>query len=149
MNAAPQVLLIDNDRAWLETLADYLGAKGFRVRTADRPARGLALLDSDDVQAVVLDFEMPEMDGLELLRRIRQRRRQLPVLLLSGADDPSLPRRALAEGARAFLRKDLRPRVFLDRLRQFLASAVAETAPWPPSYRLDHLLPPPRPLRSA
>jgi DNA-binding response OmpR family regulator len=148
MNTTPQILLIDNDRAWLETLADYLGAKGFRVRTADRPARGLAILD-DDVQVVVLDFEMPEMDGLELLRRIRQRRRHLPVLLLSGADDPSLPCRALDEGARAFLRKDLRPQVFLDRLRHLLASAVAEAAPWPPSYRLDHLLPPPRPLRSA
>ncbi len=149
MDAIPQVLLIDNDRAWLDTLADYLGAKGFRVRTADRPARGLAILENDDVQVVVLDFEMPEMDGLELLRRIRQRRRQLPVLLLSGADDPSLPRRALAEGARAFLRTDLRPRVVLDRLRQLLASAAAEATPWPPPYRPDHLLPPPRPLRSA
>ncbi len=146
---APQILLIDDDRAWLETLSDYLGAKGFLVRTADRPSRGLAILETGDVRVVLLDYELPEMDGLELLRQIRRRRRDVPVLLLSGADDPALPRRALAEGARAFLRKDLRPRLFLERLRQLLASALAEAAPWSPPYRFDRLLPPPRPLRSA
>src|SRR5437879_3858406 len=83
MNATPQILLIDDNRAWLETLSEYLRDRGFAVRTADRPSRGLAILEKDDVRVVILDFELPEMDGLELLRQIR-RRRPVPVLLLSG-----------------------------------------------------------------
>ena len=123
MNASPPILLIDDDRTWLETLADCLRHEGLPVRTADRPQLGLALLErSDPVRAVVIDFRMPEMDGLELLRQIRQRRRHLPVLLLSSEDDPALAARALAAGARAFLCKAMAPRLLLARLRQLLTA---------------------------
>ena len=120
MNGSSPILLIDDDPAWLETLADCLEHEGFAVRTADRPQLGLAVLDkADAVGAVVIDFRMPEMDGLELLRQIR-RRRHLPVLLLSGEDDPALAARALAEGARAVLCKTTAPRVLLTRLLRLL-----------------------------
>jgi DNA-binding response OmpR family regulator len=123
MNASSAILLIDDDPAWLETLADCLRHEGLAVRTADRPQLGLALLEaSDAIGAVVIDFRMPEMDGLELLRQIRRRRRHLPVVLLSGEDDPALAARALAEGARAFLPKPTAPRVLLARLRQLLTA---------------------------
>jgi DNA-binding response OmpR family regulator len=123
MNAPSSILLIDDDPTWLETLADCLRHEGLSVRTADRPRLGLALLDrSDALGAVVIDFRMPEMDGLELLRQIRKRRRHVPVLLLSGEEDPALAARALAQGARAFLCKTTAPRVLLSRLRQLLAA---------------------------
>jgi CheY-like chemotaxis protein len=100
------------------------------VCTADRPQLGSALLEKcEGIRAVVIDFRMPEMDGLELLRQIR-RRRHLPVLLLSSEDDPALAARALAEGARAFLSKTTAPRLLLARLRQLLtASAPARKRP--------------------
>jgi DNA-binding response OmpR family regulator len=143
MNAPAQVLLIDDDRVWLQTLADCLERQGYVVRTAERPEQALALLDRNDVRAVVVDFRMPEMDGLELLRQIR-RRRQVPVLLLSGEEDAALARRALAEGARGFLAKATAPRLLVERLRQFLAAAVAESAlEWALTFPADRLLPPP------
>jgi DNA-binding response OmpR family regulator len=121
MNGSSPILLIDDDPAWLKTLADCLEHEGFAVRTADRPQAGLALLEkAGAVRAVVIDFRMPEMNGLELLRQIRQRRRHLPVLLLSGEDDPALAARALAQGARAFLCKTTAPRVLLTRLLRLL-----------------------------
>jgi CheY-like chemotaxis protein len=139
MNPSPPVLLIDDDRVWLETLADCLRHEGLSVRTADRPRLGLALLEkAGPVRAVVIDFRMPEMDGLELLRQIRQRRRHLPVLLLSSEDDPALAARALAEGAWAFLCKTTAPRLLLSRLRQLL-TAPNRGRPFPP----DRLLPRP------
>lgn len=149
MSTTTQVLLIDDDRTWLQTLADCLERQGFEVRTADRPLAGLALLDRYDVGAVVLDFRMPEMDGLELLRQIRRRRR-VPVLLLSGEDDPALAGRALAEGARGFLSKGTAPRVLMERLRRFVAAAVLESAvDWALRFPSDRLLPPPRRARPA
>jgi DNA-binding response OmpR family regulator len=149
MHASSQVLLIDDDRNWLETLADCLRQKGFVVRVAERPLLGLVLLEKYDVQAVVTDFRMPEMDGLEVLRQVR-RRRPVPVLLLSSEEDPALAARALAEGARAFLPKSTAPRLLVPELVRFLAAAVMESAlAWALSFPTDRLLPPPRQARPA
>jgi DNA-binding NtrC family response regulator len=150
MNASSQILLIDDDHNWLETLADCLRQRGFAVRTADRPLLALALLEKYDVRVVVSDFRMPEMDGLELLRRIRRRRRYLPVLLLSGEEDPTLAGRALTEGARAFLSKRTAPRLLVEELLQCLTAAAIESAlEWALTLPADRLLPPPRRARPA
>jgi DNA-binding NtrC family response regulator len=150
MNASSIVLLIDDDRAWLETLADCLERQGFVVRTAERPVLGLALLEKYDVRAVVVDFRMPEMDGLELLRQVQRRRRHLPVLLLSSEEDPTLARRALQEGAWAFLSKDTAPRLLVTKLVRFLTAAVLESIlEWALTFPAHRLLPPPRRTRPA
>lgn len=150
MDPSSPILLIDDDRAWLETLADCLERWGFAVYTADRPQAGLAVLERHDVGAVVIDFRMPEMDGLELLRQIRRRRRRLPVLLLTSEEDPALAGRALAAGARAFVPKTTSPRVLVERLRRFLTAALLEAGlEWALTFPTDRLLPPPRRARSA
>src|SRR6202030_1173313 len=102
MNAPYSILLIDDDRAWRETLADYLEGKGFHVRTVEGARQGLALLERGNIPGALIDFNRPDMNGPELLRRLWRRRRDLAVSFVSGEDDPSLPRRALAEGAQAF-----------------------------------------------
>jgi CheY-like chemotaxis protein len=139
------ILLIDNDRAWLDALAEHLQDMGFSVWTAESPLSGLALLERHDVPVAVIDFQMPEMDGLELLRRIRRRQRHVAVLLLSAEDDPALASRALAEGARAFLSKATPPRLLLQKLRQSLIAALRDGGPWRARPdRHDRLLPAPR-----
>ena len=148
MNVPPRIALIDDDRTWLETLAEYLGERGFHVRTAVGGARGRALLDQGDIGVAVVDLHMPEMDGLELLRRLRRRRRDVDVLLMSSDDDPDLPDRARAEGAAAFLSKSMAPGLLLRTLVQTLRDSLAETAVRPPtSSRWDLYLPVPRPAR--
>src|SRR5262245_1369057 len=103
MVASKPILLIDNDQAWLETLSEYLQDRGFGGPTAQAPSEGIEVLDSDDIRGAVVDFEMPEMNGLELLREIRRRDKALVVLLLSSEEDPSIPEQARAEGAQGFL----------------------------------------------
>ena len=119
---APEILLIDDDRVWLQTLAEFLRDRGFRVWTAEGPRPGQKLLEEHDVLVAVIDFDLPEMNGLELLRRMRRRHRNLFVLMLSGADDPGLAEEALAEGANAFLSKTMPPRRLLQALVQFLVA---------------------------
>jgi DNA-binding response OmpR family regulator len=145
MSPSPRVALIDDDRAWLETLADYLGGQGYRVETALGGTRGLTLLERGGVGLAVVDFHMPDLDGLELLRHLRRRRLNVDVLLMSSDDDPALPLRVRAEGAAGFLSKNTAPGLLLRALAQALSSVCAEVARRPPDLsRWDRFLPAPR-----
>ena len=140
----PRVALIDDDRLWLETLAEFLRDRGFEVRTALGGARGLELLSRGDVGLAVVDFHMGEVDGLELVRHLRRRRLDVGVLLMSSDDDPTLPARALAEGAAAFLSKSLAPAVLLRSLVRSLGDAQADLSARPPHLsRWNRFLPVP------
>lgn len=136
MNATPRVLIIDDNRAWLEALADYLRNKGFAVLTATDGAEGLALLESNEATLIVCDYHMPRMDGLELLRSLRQRQRNIAVLMMSSEEEPTLASRARAEGARDFLAKSTAPWLLVRKLRQIVGavqsfvSGASELQPW-------------------
>jgi DNA-binding response OmpR family regulator len=134
MQVRSQIALIDDDRAWVETLAEYLRGKGFAIRTAYDGVRGLSLLEDGGIPVALVDLNMPGMSGLELLRRLRQRRRPVAVLLVSADDDPSLAARVKAEGGDAFLPKTVSPRLLLSAVRLALAKQHAE----PPA---DHRTP--------
>ncbi|MFL5244924.1 MAG: response regulator [Gemmataceae bacterium] len=123
MDNSPRIALIDDDRAWLETLTDYLGAKGWHVDTAQGGVRGLELLARTEAPLVIVDFRMPDLDGLELIRQVRERGQNLRILLVSSEEDPDLPSRALAQGATAFLSKNEVPGRFLKSLAKLLASS--------------------------
>src|SRR5947209_7505702 len=104
-NALPQIALIDDDPDWVETLADYLRRKGFQVQTANAAMQGLSLLERHTIPLALVDLHMPDMSGLELVRRVRQANLPVSVLLISSDDEPTLPQRALAEGAMGFIPK--------------------------------------------
>src|SRR5436190_13245586 len=100
MSADAQIMLIDDDPDWAETLADYLRGNGFRVRVANNGPAGLEFLAKHAIPLALVDWNMPDLDGLELLRQLQQLNREISVLLLSSDDEPSLPARAAAAGAR-------------------------------------------------
>jgi CheY-like chemotaxis protein len=145
MDTRRTIALIDDDRAWLDTLAEFLGGRGYHVHTAQGATSGLALLEKLDAAAAVIDFRMPEMNGLQLLRRLRQRFGKLQVLLLSGDDDPLLRTRALEEGAFAFLSKGTPPSLLLRSLLHTLSKAMKPDASVAAGLLWRHLLPAVRP----
>jgi DNA-binding response OmpR family regulator len=143
MDTRAQIALIDDNRDWVRTLAEYLHRQGFAVRTAYDGRQGLALLEQPGIRVALVDFNMPGMTGLELLRQLRARRRSVVVLLVSSDDDPTLAARVRAEGGRAFLSKTTSPQLLLQAVRLALAPPPSEQAarlekPW------NRLLPAPR-----
>jgi DNA-binding response OmpR family regulator len=138
-----RVALIDDDRNWLDTLAEYLGDRGYRVETALGGSRGLRLLERGGVGLAVVDFHMPDLDGLELLRQLRRRRLNVDVLLMSSDDDPALATRVRAAGAAGFLSKNTPPGLLLRALTQTLSSVLAEMARRPDLSPWDRFLPVP------
>lgn len=118
-----KVLVIDDEPGIVELLNEYLSQQGFEVVTASGGAQGLARLDADRPDVVLLDMRMPEMDGIETLKRIRAVNLRIPVLVVSGNDDLATAKEAIALGAFDYTLKPI-DFAYLDRaLDKMLASA--------------------------
>lgn len=84
---SPTVLLVDDASTCRELIATALGRAGYRVVSAEDGRRAIELLEDHSPDVVLLDLALPRMDGLDLLRTIRQMRqwRDLPVVLFTGS----------------------------------------------------------------
>ena len=80
----PTVLCIDDNRESLQIRKLLLEMQGYAVLTADNGPIGLRLLDENSVDVIVLDYRMPEMDGLAVATAIRERPHHVPILMLTG-----------------------------------------------------------------
>ncbi len=108
MSKAPDViLLVDDDAAVRNALKFSLEMEGFSVRLYPSPEDLLAESDLPAVGCLVIDYRMPEIDGLELVERLRNRGVALPVLLISGRVTRALRDRASGLGIRDVLEKPL------------------------------------------
>jgi CheY-like chemotaxis protein len=129
MSTEPQIVLIDDDADWAETLADYLRTKGFHVQVTRGGNQALEFLQKHSIPLALVDRNMPDMDGLELVRQLRRSNREISVFLVSGDDEPSLPSRALAEGANAFWPKCTPPNQLLRAVQEVLEAASRQRTP--------------------
>jgi two-component system response regulator FixJ len=116
------VYLIDDDRPVLESLAFLLATVGYRVESFQS---ALTFLEAELVSSacIVTDVRMPEMDGLELLRRLGERAVRPPVIVMTGHGDIPLAVEAMRSGAVDFLEKPFDDQVLLRSLEQALISA--------------------------
>jgi DNA-binding response OmpR family regulator len=124
---AARILVIDDDERLAGMVADYLGAAGFRVTTSATARDGEQRLKHEPFDALVLDLMLPDGDGLEVCRRIRQHS-DLPVLMLTARGDAMDRVVGLEIGADDYLPKPFEPRELLARLRAILRR---KTAPAP------------------
>jgi len=120
-----RVLLIDDDLRLHELLGSYLGQNGVALTAAPGGERGLALLETQVFDAVLLDVMMPGMDGLEVCRRIRAKSR-IPVVMLTAKGDETDRVVGLEIGADDYVPKPFSPRELLARLRAVLRRANPE-----------------------
>ena len=100
-----RVLLVDDESQFVEALAERLQLRGFEAHVANDGPAALDLLEKHRLQLVVLDLRMPEMDGLEVLRRIKEKWPTTQVIIATGHGDEEDRRKCLELGAFAFLSK--------------------------------------------
>jgi DNA-binding response OmpR family regulator len=116
---AERILLVDDDPRLAAMVAEYLGAAGYRVSAAASGVAGLERLGAEPYDALVLDLSLPDMDGLEVCRRLRARS-DVPVLMLTARGDAMDRVVGLELGADDYLPKPFEPRELLARLRAIL-----------------------------
>ncbi|MFP5387642.1 MAG: response regulator, partial [Bacteriovoracia bacterium] len=84
MNDKPRILLIDDEKDILSLLGAFLESEGFCVETAENGELAWKKINSNSFSAVVCDLKMPVMDGLTLLKKIREAKNFIPFVFLSG-----------------------------------------------------------------
>jgi two-component system response regulator MprA len=129
MGAMP-VLVVDDDRSLREALARTLGLAGYEVRTVESGHQAMGAVASDAPDAVVLDLGLPDIDGLEVCRRLRATGNRVPVLILTARDSVSDRIDGLDAGADDYLVKPFDVGELKARLRALLRrTEQAESAP--------------------
>ncbi len=126
-------LLVDDDSAFRITMQSALRRRGILTRTAATVAEGLALLEDDAVDLVVLDYRMPQEDGLAALEQYRARSPDTTIVMLTGFGDIPLAVTALRRGADLFLTKPIEVDRLLAEVQEARAEPRASThLPMPP-----------------
>ena len=103
----PHVLIIEDDSSVCELLFSCLSKAGYRVSIAQSGEAGLSQLEEDPPEAMVLDLNLPGMNGLELQEALRIQGNFTPIIFLSGAGKVSFAVEALKSGALDFLQKPI------------------------------------------
>lgn len=121
------IALVDDDRNILTSVSIALESEGYRVETYTDGASALEGLSSRAPNLAILDIKMPRMDGMELLRRLRQKT-DLPVIFLTSKDDEIDELFGLKMGADDFIKKPFSQRLLVERVKAVLRRASAKEA---------------------
>jgi two-component system, OmpR family, response regulator ChvI len=122
------IALVDDDKNILASVSMLLEQEGYHVRTFTDGAAALTALSTSPPDLAILDIKMPRMDGLELLRRLRQAQ-DLPVIFLTSKDEEIDELMGLNAGADDYIRKPFSQRLLLERVRAVLRRAEGKTQP--------------------
>jgi two-component system response regulator FixJ len=115
--AKPTVYVVDDDADVLGSLRFLLEADGFDVRTFRNGASLLNAVRSTGVDCFVIDYKMPDMNGIDLAGRLRNRDITAPVILITGYPDENISARAETAGVRDVLLKPLLEESLVTRIR--------------------------------
>jgi len=121
-----RVLIVDDDQGLRTVLATALGDEGFSITQAGDGLAGLRGFESDGADLVILDILMPEMDGLEVCRRLR-RKSAVPIVLLSSRGDEVDRVTGLETGADDYITKPFSTRELVARIRAIERRLAATT----------------------
>ncbi|MDX4067157.1 response regulator transcription factor [Aliarcobacter skirrowii] len=123
-----KVLMIEDDLELAQIITDYLKSFDIDVTNTDSPYIGLSMLDiNKDFQLIILDLTLPEIDGLELIPKIREKS-QIPIIISSARDDILDKVMGLERGADDYLPKPYNPRELQARIKTILKRVDAQTS---------------------
>lgn len=115
------ILIVDDEHEFLELMSNRLQKRGFTVSTAANGEAALELIGQRSFDAMVLDVKMPGIDGIEVLRRVKEMRPGMPVLLLTGHASIEAAMTGVESGAVDYLLKPVPINDLIMRLRDIAA----------------------------
>jgi len=119
----PTILIVDDEENIRTTLSLFLRERGFAVEAADSGEAGVALLQGREVDAVVLDLNLPGMDGIETMSQMRRLRPQVPILIITAFGSIPSAVEAMRQGSYDYVAKPFRNDDLLMRLERALENS--------------------------
>ena len=117
-----KVLLVDDEKEFLDIMSERMQARGMTVKTADSADQAMAMLEKESFDAIVMDFKMPGMDGIQALKNIKTKKPELQIILLTGYATVEKTVEAMKIGATDLLEKP----ADLEKLAAKIKQAKAE-----------------------
>ncbi|NVJ54345.1 MAG: response regulator transcription factor [Campylobacteraceae bacterium] len=114
-----QVLMIEDDLELAQIITEYLASQDIEVTNTDSPYNGLSMLNLKNYELVILDLTLPEIDGLEVIPKIREKS-DIPIIISSARDDILDKVMGLERGADDYLPKPYNPRELQARIKAIL-----------------------------
>ncbi len=134
------IIVLEDDIKLGELVKSYLEKNEHKVTHALRPSIGLDLINKEKFDLLVLDVMMPEMDGFEVLKKLRDEKNEIPVIMLTARGDTADRIVGLELGADDYLPKPFEPRELLARIDSILRrSATDESVTLPTIYKVKNL----------
>src|SRR5665647_2847002 len=118
-----RVLILDDEKHFTEELAEFLELSGHIVYESNTVAEGMAMLDKNPVDLLILDIRLPGADGLDILKKVKAEKPMLEVIIVSGHGDMETVIKAMRLGAFDYLRKPFRHidiQIAIERSQKFL-----------------------------
>jgi len=117
-----KVLLVDDEEEFVSTLAERLALRGIQAGVATSGEEALRAMEAEPPEVVVLDLMMPGLSGLEVLQRIKRRRPQTQVILLTGHGSTRDGIEGMRLGALDYLMKPLKIEELLEKIHEAVSS---------------------------
>lgn len=115
---AEKVLLVDDEKDFLDAMAVRMEARDMVVVTASSAQDAIGIIEKDSFDAIILDYQLPGMDGLNILKQIKNRRPESRIILLTGFATIEKKEEAMKMGALDLLEKPVDLHVLSQRIKQ-------------------------------
>jgi PAS domain S-box-containing protein len=124
LELSPLILLVEDNESNIITFSSYLIAKGYRLITANNGRDAIAITQTEQPNLILMDIQMPEMDGIEAMQHIRQNPQfaDTPIIAITGLAMAGDRERCIAAGANEYLSKPVKLRQLAKTIHQLLAT---------------------------
>ena len=119
-----KVLLVDDEGDFLEALSQRMTSRGMEVTTTTSAREAIKKVEEGSFDAVILDLMMPEMDGLEVLQTLKQKKPEIQVILLTGHGSVAKGIEAMKLGAMDFLEKPAEIKELTEKIKKAQAKKM-------------------------
>ncbi|HRX31389.1 MAG TPA: sigma-54 dependent transcriptional regulator [Tenuifilaceae bacterium] len=103
-----RILVLDDEKVFRDEIKEFLENEGFSVFLADRPSKGFEVLKTTEIDILILDLKLPEMDGLTVLKNVKEQYPTIEVIMITGHGDMDAVIQAMRLGAVEFFTKPFR-----------------------------------------
>ena len=115
-----KVLILDDEQRIILELSEFLVRKGFMVKSAQKPSQALDLLGREDFDIFILDIRLPEMDGIQALKKIKEADAKATVIMCSAMGQQAMVIESIQAGARDFIVKPFQADRVLEAVKKVI-----------------------------